>query len=253
MNQNKRFHNIPTSSESKIMRSVILTHSMYQDAEVLYPYYRLQEEGTVIVAAEVVGKIRGIQGMEIMSNMTTSALNTSDDNYLETFDLLVLPGGVKAMEKLRQDQHALTFVKRWADANKPIASICSGAQMLISARVPLHGRHLAAYPAMAVDVENAGAVFVNEPVVVDGNIISSPHYNHLAVWMKSAIEHTSKWCSTDNDTTLKSTLTEYATLMKFYGATSVRELIGAQAKHVNKLQEKLPPIRDTQPINYRQG
>lgn len=169
------------------MKSIILTHSMYQDQEVLYPYHRLQEEGTVMVTAEKAGMIRGILGTEITSDMITIALNNSNENYLKVFDLLVLPGGVKAMEKLRQDKHALDFVKCWADLNKPIASICSGAQMLISARVHLIGRHIAAYPAMAVDVENAGAIFVNEPVVVDGNIISSPHYNHMAVWMRSTI------------------------------------------------------------------
>lgn len=168
------------------MKSLILTHSMYQDQEVLYPFYRLQEEGTVLVVAEKVGKIRGILGTEIQSNMTTDML-LLEDNYIKAFDLLVLPGGVKAMEKLRQDKDALAFVKAWADRNKLIASICSGAQILISARVHLIGRRIAAYPAMAVDVENTGAVFVNEPVVLDGNIVSSPHYNHLAEWMKTAI------------------------------------------------------------------
>lgn len=171
------------------MKSIILTHSMFQDQEVQYPFFRLQEEGTVFVAAEQVGKIKGILGTEVPSHMTTETLNTSDDEYLNVFDLLVLPGGVKAMEKLRQDTDALTFVKSWADYwNKPIASICSGAQMLISARVHLTGRKLAAYPAMAVDVENAGALFIDESVVTDGNIISSPHYNHLAIWMKTVID-----------------------------------------------------------------
>ncbi len=83
------------------MKSIILTHSMFQDIEVQYPYYRLQEEGTVFIAAETVGKIKGIQGTEVSSNMTAATLNTSDDDYLNVFDLLVLPGGVKAMEKLR--------------------------------------------------------------------------------------------------------------------------------------------------------
>ncbi len=170
------------------MKSLILTHSQYQDQEAMYPLYRLREEGSVFVVAEKVGKIRGILGTEIPSNMTTATLCHSEDNYLEAFDLLVLPGGVKAMEKLRQDKDALSFVKQWADRNKPIASICSGAQMLISARVHLIGRRISAYPAMAVDVENTGAVFVDEPVVVDGNIVSSPHYNHLAVWMRTAID-----------------------------------------------------------------
>lgn len=171
------------------MKSIILTHSMYQDQEVLYPHFRLQEEGTVFLVAEKVGKIKGILGTEIESNMTTATLNNTEDDYLHTFDLLVLPGGVKAMEKLRQDKEALNFVRHWFGLNKPIASICSGAQMLISARVLLKGRKLSAYPAMAVDVENAGAVFINVPVVVDGNIISSPHYNHMAAWMRATINY----------------------------------------------------------------
>lgn len=167
------------------MKSIILTHSMYQDQEVIYPYYRLREEGKVKIVAEQIGKIRGILGTEIESNEMTSSLRYLDHT---SYDLLVLPGGVKAMEKLRQDQAATTFVAYWNGVGKPIASMCSGAQMLLSAKVPLKGRRIATYPAMAVDVENAGAIFVNEPVVIDGNIISSPHYKWLAEWMKTTID-----------------------------------------------------------------
>ncbi len=167
------------------MKSIILTHSMYQDQEVIYPYYRLREEGDVVIIAEKTGKIRGILGTEIESHGSIDAEVLF--RYLN-FDLLVLPGGVKAMEKLRQNEHALAFVRRWfLDVGKPVASMCSGAQMLISARVLLRRQHISAYPAMRVDVENAGAVFVDTPVVVDGNIISSPHYRHLAEWMRAAI------------------------------------------------------------------
>lgn len=166
------------------MKSIILTHSGYQDQEVIYPYYRLREEGRVVLVAEKIGKVRGILGTEIDADLDTPSLTS----VFAGFDLLVLPGGVKAMEKLRQDRAALAFVSRWATDGKPIASMCSGAQMLISARVPLKGRRLSAYPAMAVDVENAGSAFINEPVVVDGNIVSSPHYKHLAEWMLAAID-----------------------------------------------------------------
>ena len=143
-----------------------------------------------MLIAEEVGKIRGILGMEIEADCSTGTgfLNEEGIESFLNLDLLVLPGGVKAMEKLRQDANALVFIAEWWDTNKPIASMCSGAQMLLSARVPLQGRRLAAYPAMAVDVENAGAVFVNEPVVVDGNLVSSPHYKHLAEWMRTAID-----------------------------------------------------------------
>lgn len=168
------------------MRSIILTHSQYQDQEVIYPYHRLREEGDVLLIAEKLGPIRGILGTEIVADFDTPSLRL-DSTYVY-FDLLVLPGGVKAMEKLRQNWDALAFVDHWDRQRKPIASMCSGAQMLISARVPLKGRRLAAYPAMAADVENAGAIFINEPAVTDGNIVSSPHYRHLAEWMRAAIE-----------------------------------------------------------------
>ncbi len=266
------------------MKSLILTHSMYQDQEVLYPFYRLQEEGTVLIAAEKVGKIKGILGTEVPSNMTTATLTNSDDDYLNVFDLLVIPGGVKAMEKLRQDRNALDFVAHWAGVNKPIASICSGAQMLISARVHLIGRRIAAYPAMAVDVENTGAVFVDEPVVVDGNIVSSPHYNHLAGWIKAAIDSLFySWnqheeidrphlgggagsisftsdipigrgtTGTEATPSPKETLTEYSTLMRFYGVSSLKELVHAQAAHVERIQAKIAPIKNEQPGTVRIG
>ena len=167
------------------MKSIILTHSMYQDAEVIYPYYRLREEGEVLLVAETAGTVRGILGTELMADRGIGFLTQVTAT---TFDLLVLPGGVKAMEKLRQDADAISFVAAWAAQNKTIASMCSGAQMLLSARVPLKGRRIAAYPAMAVDVENAGAIFVNEPFVVDGNIVSSPHYKYLVEWKAVAIE-----------------------------------------------------------------
>lgn len=166
------------------MKSIILTHSMYQDQEIIYPYHRLREEGDVVIIAEKTGKIRGILGTEIEAHESIDIISLA---YLN-FDLLVLPGGVKAMEKLRQNENALSFVRLWfLSTGKPVASMCSGAQMLISARVFLKGQRLAAYPAMRVDVENAGAVFVDAPVVVDGRIISSPHYKHLAEWMRAAI------------------------------------------------------------------
>lgn len=166
------------------MISLILTHSLFHDQEVIYPYYRLREEGSVVLVAEIRGKIKGLYGVEIESDGAISGVNYD----LDTFDLLALPGGVRAMEKLRMNAAALSLVHSWAFQQKPIAVICSGVQMLLSARIPLAGRRIAAYPALRVDVENAGAKFVEEPVVVDANIISSPHYRHLAEWMSEAIK-----------------------------------------------------------------
>ncbi len=170
------------------MKSIILTHSGYQDQEVFYPYHRLREEDIAqrpIIVAEKQGPIRGILGTEIEA--AQSLLSLQLPNAFTEYDLLVLPGGVKAMEKLRQSPTALAFVAYWFAQDKPTASLCSGAQMLISARCNLHGRRVAAYPAMQADVENAGAIYFNEPVIVDRNLVSSPHYKYLAEFMRAAI------------------------------------------------------------------
>ena len=68
-----------------------------------------------------------------------------------------------------------------------MASTCHGAQLLISAGV-VKGKKVSAYYSIEDDVRNAGAEYINAPVVVDGNIVSSPHYDHMGVWMKTAID-----------------------------------------------------------------
>lgn len=171
------------------MRSLIITHSMHQDQEVMYPYYRLRETGTApVVFAEHVGKVRGILGTEVEANLDFDSLNGNaiDGKVFQSFDLLVLPGGVKAMEKLRQISVVLNFIQEWFANDQPVACMCSGVQLLISASV-VRGRRLTCYPAFAVDARNAGAKYVEEPIVVDDNLVTAPHYKWLGEWMGAAI------------------------------------------------------------------
>ena len=165
------------------MKSLILTWEVFQDHEVIYPYYRLQEEGQVDVVANVLGKIFGILGAHITATKVIADLNSK---LLEEYDLLVIPGGVKALEKLRQQPRALMFIQDWNSHNKPIASICHGGQMLISSKI-IKGRHVSGYYSIKDDLENAGGIFVDSPYVVDGNLICCPHYDHMASWLKEAI------------------------------------------------------------------
>ena len=104
-------------------------------------------------------------------------------------DLLVLPGGVKALEKLRQEKHVLDFVSEWNNRNKVIASTCHGAQLMISSRI-VKGKKISAYYSIQDDVNNAGAEYVDAPYVIDTNIVSSPHYHWMGEWMKAAIDLT---------------------------------------------------------------
>lgn len=174
------------------MKSLIITWENFQDQELVYPYYRLREEAKmaddVIVMSNVMGKFFGIMGTNMDSHALVSELNNEELflRYLNGYDLLVLPGGVKALEKLRQEKQVMAFISRWNELNKPIASTCHGAQLLISAKV-VSGKKISGYYSLEDDINNAGAQYVNEPVVVDGNIISSPHYNWMGEWMHSAI------------------------------------------------------------------
>ncbi len=159
---------------------------MGKDYEAVYPYYRLLEENfEVDVIADTVGKVVGILGGSIPSTIPLTTLLSKDmrSKFIENYDILILPGGVTSLEKLRLQPQAVSFVKEWNDQNKIIGSICSGAQMLISANI-INGRRISAYYSMEQDIWNAGANFIDAPAVTDGNIISSPHYKYLGDWMK---------------------------------------------------------------------
>lgn len=174
------------------MKSLIITWSGFQDQEVVYPYYRLREEAAdqadVVVMANVIGRFHGIMGVNMDSHALTDELKdpVRCQYYLDQFDMLVIPGGVKALEKLRQEKHVIAFVYEWNMRKKTIASTCHGAQLLISARV-VAGRKISAYYSIEDDVNNAGAIYINAPVVTDGNIVSSPHYLWMGEWMHEAI------------------------------------------------------------------
>lgn len=179
------------------MKALIITWENFQDQELVYPYYRLREDAMVpddiVVMSNVVGKFFGIMGSNMESHKTIAELQDESQvqKYLTDFDLLVLPGGVKALEKLRQEKDVIKFISRWNELGKIIASTCHGAQLLISAKA-ITGKKVSAYYSIEDDVNNAGATYVNQPVVIDKNIVSSPHYNWMGEWMKAAIDLVSK-------------------------------------------------------------
>ena len=166
-------------------KALILTWDGYQDQEVIYPYYRLLEEEFVIdIVAEKLGWFYGILGTKMDANKT---IDTITDDSVNDYDFLCLPGGVKALEKLRQQKNALSFIKKFVESGKVVSSTCHGAQLLISAKVT-KGRKISAYYSIADDVNNSGATYVDAPYVIDGNIVTSPHYKHMGAWMKASIE-----------------------------------------------------------------
>jgi len=171
-------------------KALIITWEKFQDHELIYPYYSLKEHGyQVTLMANKVGKIWGSLGTHMPCDIDTSAFEneTTRQQYLKEYEILLVPGGVKALEKVRQEKGVLKFIQEWNAANKTIFSVCNGAQLLISAKI-LKGRTLSGYYSIDVDIENAGATYSRGPVVVDGNIISCPHYDFMGDWMRIAFE-----------------------------------------------------------------
>ena len=170
-------------------RALILTYEKFQDHEVIYPYYRLTEDNyQVEIMSNKRGRFHGILGTYMEgTHLVDDLLDTQKREEFLSYDMLVIPGGVKALEKLRQEQHALDFIAEWDARGKVIACICHGAQMLISSKV-VDGRDISGYYSIRDDISNAGANYVDAPIVLAGNIITSPHYKHMGPWMKAAID-----------------------------------------------------------------
>ena len=163
-------------------KALIITGKFVQDPEFIYPYYRLQEEGfDVVVATEDGKETFGVAGTKIPVHITTEHLNINE------YDILVLPGGARSLEYIRQNKKVLDFVREYDKAGKPIACICHGTQLLISAKV-VKGRRISGYYSIKDDIINAGAEYVDAPAVIDKNIVTSPHYKHMGEWMKESLK-----------------------------------------------------------------
>lgn len=163
-------------------KALILTGKLVQDHEYIYPYYRLQEAGFSVDVA-----IRNKETVETYFGIKVVPTCDVVDIKVKGYDLLVLPGGAKAMEYLRQDKDVLKTVRDFYKAGKVIASICHGAQLLISAGI-IKGKRISGYYSIKDDINNAGAIYVDAPAVVDGKIVTSPHYKYLGDWMKATLE-----------------------------------------------------------------
>ena len=163
-------------------KTVIITAQNFQDEEFTYPYYRLLEEGySVDVATPDKSVVYGKYGVPARPTIDTKDLKAAD------YDLVVLPGGFEAPDRLRIRKEVLSFVKGMYENNKVVAAICHGPWICISAGI-LKGKRATGYISIADDIKNAGATYVDEDVVVDGNLITSPHYRNNGDFMKAVIQ-----------------------------------------------------------------
>ncbi len=168
-------------------KGLIISGNLAQDHEFIYPYYRLLEENVELDVCLPDGKpVLGFLGTTLPPNKDQK-IKKINEVKVDDYDVLVIPGGVKAMEKIRQDIKIIEFISNFNSKNKLIACICSGAQLLISAKV-VKNRKIAGYYSMKDDLVNAGAIYTDLPAVVDKNIITTAHYKDMGPWMKEVIK-----------------------------------------------------------------
>lgn len=163
------------------MRALILSADNFEDAELLVPYYRFIEEGfTVDVASMKRGTITGKHGYQVGVDLAFEEVDP--DGY----DLLLLPGG-KAPAEIRRDQSALEIARSFFAHEKPVAAICHGPQILISAGV-MEGKRATCYRAVTAELKDAGALYVDREVVVDGNLVTSRCPSDIPAFMREVMK-----------------------------------------------------------------
>lgn len=166
------------------MKKVIaFVDEIYEDLELWYPKIRLEEAGhRVLIAAPVAGHIyKGKHGYPCKADLSYKEVISSD------YSGVLIPGGF-APDKIRRAPEVLKIVKELHDAKKVVAIICHAGWVAISAKI-LKGKKVTGTVAIKDDLENAGAIWIDQPVVVDGKLISSRTPADLSVFAKTIIEH----------------------------------------------------------------
>ena len=163
------------------MKALIISADNFEDSELLVPYYRLQEAGVEVTVASLTrGKITGKHGYEVTVDKTLDEVNPED------YSLLVLPGG-KAPAVVRKESKALDIARSFFARSKPVAAICHGPQILISAGL-LRGRRATCYMSVADELKEAGALYEDREVVVDANLVTSRQPADLPAFMRETMK-----------------------------------------------------------------
>lgn len=179
----------------KAKKILLLAGDFVEDYEIMVPFQALQAVGHTVHAVcpdkkagdQIATAIHDFEGQQTYSekrghNFTLNA--TFDNVKVEDYDALVIPGG-RAPEYLRMDDKVLAMVRHFALADKPLAAICHGAQLLAGARV-LEGRLCSAYPACRAEVELAGGRYADiaiDGAVTDRNLVTAPAWPAHPAWI----------------------------------------------------------------------
>jgi protease I len=163
-------------------RIAILVEEGFEDAEVTESLRAMRDVGArvTVVGSGSQKSYKGKHGNQVTADTTAEKVTAQD------FDAIIIPGG-HAPDRMRLHQPMIDLVKQAHDDGKVIAAVCHGPQLLISAGI-VRGRRMTSWPSVAVDLKNAGAIWADEPVVRDGNIITSRKPADLPRFNKAIIQ-----------------------------------------------------------------
>jgi len=169
-----------------VVRALILTANEFEDMELFFPYFRLLEEGAEVdIAAPQTGVIHGEHGYSLKIAKTISEVDP--DHY----DLLLVPGGFPqgAPATVRKIKKAQEIARSFVTKNKPVAAICHGPWLLVSADV-IRGRHVTGFweDGVPEEIKAAGGIYEDQPVVVDGNLVTSRWPADLPAFVREMVK-----------------------------------------------------------------
>ena len=149
----------------------ILAADMFERVELEEPRKALEDAGaqTEIVSIHD-GEIQGFDHFDPANTLKVD--HTVEEVSPDDYDALLIPGGVGNPDQLRSDENAVSFVRGFHDAGKPMAVICHGPWVLVEAGI-VRGRRVTSWPTLETDIRNAGGDWADQEVVVDGNLVTS--------------------------------------------------------------------------------
>ena len=163
-------------------RVAVLVADLYQELEFWYPYYRFKEAGAEVVAiGSEAGKV-----YKSKNGYPAKADRAASEASADQFDAVVIPGGY-APDLMRRDEHMVRFVREMHERGKIVAAICHAGWMLVSAGI-LQGKRATSFFSIRDDMRNAGAEWVDEPVVRDGNLITSRVPDDLPAFCRTILD-----------------------------------------------------------------
>lgn len=169
-------------------RIAILMTDGVEQAEYVKPRRFLEEHGAQVVLVSPKPEGDEIQGFNHLAPGDRYKVEMDiHDARPEDFAALVLPGGVANPDSLRLSTESITFIRQFARENKPIAAICHGPWTLIDAGI-VRGKRITSWPSLREDLTNAGAVWSDEEVVVDGKLVTSRKPDDIPAFQQALLE-----------------------------------------------------------------